>query len=603
MATSFTKQFKRVIAIDVETERITQECNAARHKKAKMFSAAIAYKKGGKVVSVAKPWTRKWRDYLAKLAEDDTILWVVHNASFDIPALRLRGVNIKDGCYADTMLLSYLIEPAAKHSLKECAIRYNVGVSKIDFHDFSKLSKEMLVYNARDAEVTLKLYYVLDRELLKDEAAYKEYVDIDLPYIRVIIEMEQTGFTLDKEGLEEVEVYTRREMLKLEARLHELVPYVPGKEKIYKAGKYTRGGITTYNHCALLQFNPNSTAHIEWALKASGWEPGKDAEKTKSGKLSLSKNVLEGLAQQYELAKTLTEFRKVSKLHGTYLMKWRANLDGLCRIYANFNYTATRTGRLSSSGGTAGNLQNIPVRGEMGKAIRKLIVAPKGYDLVIGDLSNFEARVLAHYLATLMGDDSLAKAFIAKLDLHQFNADKIGISRPEAKTLLYLYLYGGQAGRLAKALGVTLKKAEEILKSLEVNFPALAQFKGVVIKMLKKRNGVLHDKLGRRLVYREINSRDKKLAAKAERQIVNSLMQGLNASVMRLLTNRSWEVVKRFNGYFVGSIHDEIIVMIPKKYASTAATLLTKIWSTCDVIAPVPIVTEFKAVSNWSEAK
>jgi DNA polymerase-1 len=415
--------------------------------------------------------------------------------------------------------------------------------------------------------------------------------------------MEKTGFTLNKEALEALEVKTRRELLRLEARLHELVPYVPGKEKIYKSGKYTRGGVTTYDHCQLLQFNPNSTAHIEWALKAAGWKPGKDAEKTKSGKLSLAKNVLESLASKFELAKALVDFRKVTKLHGTYLMKWRQNLDGLCRIYANFNYTATRTGRLSSSGGTAGNLQNIPARGDMGTEIRKLVVAPEGYNLVIGDLSNFEARVLAHYLATVMGDGALAEAFINKLDLHQFNADKIGITRPEAKTLLYLYLYGGQAARLAKSLGVSVQRAEEILKSLEVNFPALANFRSVVIKMLKKRGGVLHDKLGRRLVYREILSRDKRLVAKAERQIVNSLMQGLNATVMRQLTNDSWDIVKEYGGKFVGSIHDEIIVMVPKAMSKIVADKLTKVWSSSQVLAPVPIVTEFKAVSNWSEAK
>lgn len=603
MTTSFTSRFKRVISCDIESERITIERNAARHKAATVFSVAIAFKSKGKIKSVARPWTRKWRDYLAKLAQDPETLWVFHNASFDVPALRLRGVPINDDNFADSLLLSYLIDPSQKHSLKEVARRYNLENGKIEFHDFSKLSKEMLEYNARDAEVTLKLYHILDKELLKDEAAYKEYVDVDLRYLRVILEMEKTGFTLDKDALEEVEVKTRREMLRLEARLHELVPYVPGKEKEYKSGKYTRGGVTIYNHCQLLQFNPNSTAHIEWALKASGWTPGKDAEKTKTGKLSLSKNVLESLSAKFELAKTLTEFRKVTKLQGTYLMKWRQNLDKLCRIYANFNYTVTRTGRLSSSGGTAGNLQNIPARGDMGKEIRKLVIAPEGYDLVIGDLSNFEARVLAHYLATVMGDDGLAKAFIANLDLHQFNADKIGITRSEAKTLLYLYLYGGQAARLAKALSVSLKRAEEILKSLEVNFPALANFKGVVIKMLKARGGILHDKLGRRLVYTEINSRDKKLAAKAERQIVNALMQALNASVMRLLTNRSWETVKKYGGFFVGSIHDEIIVMVPKHFSQRVADKLTEVWSTCDVLAPVPIVTKFKVCSNWSEAK
>jgi DNA polymerase-1 len=593
----------RYIALDIETEKITTECNAARHRKAKMFSAAIAYKSGGRIKSIAKPWTRKWRDYLAKLAEDDNNIFVFHNVSFDVAALRLRGVNIRDGQYRDTMLLSYLIEPAEKHSLKEVAKRCGIRDGKIEFHDFSKLSKEMLVYNARDAELTLKLYHILDAELRKDPEAYKEYVEIDLPYLRVILEMEKTGFTLNKEALEALEVKTRRELLRLEARLHELVPYVPGKEKIYKSGKYTRGGVTTYDHCQLLQFNPNSTAHIEWALKAAGWKPGKDAEKTKSGKLSLAKNVLESLASKFELAKALVDFRKVTKLHGTYLMKWRQNLDGLCRIYANFNYTATRTGRLSSSGGTAGNLQNIPARGEMGTEIRKLVVAPEGYNLVIGDLSNFEARVLAHYLATVMGDGALAEAFINKLDLHQFNADKIGITRPEAKTLLYLYLYGGQAARLAKSLGVSVQRAEEILKSLEVNFPALANFRSVVIKMLKKRGGVLHDKLGRRLVYREILSRDKRLVAKAERQIVNSLMQGLNATVMRQLTNDSWDIVKEYGGKFVGSIHDEIIVMVPKAMSKIVADKLTKVWSSSQVLAPVPIVTEFKAVSNWSEAK
>jgi DNA polymerase-1 len=498
--------------------------------------------------------------------------------------------------------MSYILEPGEEHSLRAVAKRCGLKQEKLHYSgDFSEFTPEMLTYNQRDAEVTLQVFEVLEEQLRKDSQAWNLYENIDLPYLEIIFEMHREGLPIDKEKLDSVEQEVRREMLRLETRLHELVPYVPGKEKIYKRGYHKASGVTKYNHCELLSFNPNSTAHIEYALRLAGWSPNDKSKKTKSGKFALSKDVLSSLESEFELAKTLLEYRKYVKLHGTYLLKWKEATKNTDRIYGNFNYAATLTGRLSSSGGTAGNLQNIPRRGSLGGQMRSIVSSTAECDLVIGDLSNFEARGLAYYLAALMGDDELAKNFVAGLDLHSFNANKIGIARDEAKTLLYLYLYGGQAGRLAESLRVPKERAEEILKSLEKNFPALANFRKVVVQALKKNKGILHDKLGRRLVYRDIFSRDRKAASKAERQIVNALLQGLNASVMRMLSVKSRRLVKASGGKFVASVHDEVLILIPKKFSELVAKRLTEIWSTDTTIMPVPIIAKFGAVSNWNE--
>lgn len=412
---------------------------------------------------------------------------VFHNAPFDVRVLREHGFEVPD--FEDTMLLAHVVDPShEEYGLNACLTRAGLD-TKLEYAppegwDTAHWTDEMAAYALVDAEQTDKLYWSLRYELEEDPKALKHYETIERPYADVILEMESTGFTLDLEKLERVRQHLTRKAAGLERVIKGVAGYVPTPAKRYSnealMGTYVaqEGGlipavttyttarsggacwvkdralvkrtnrdmklfakgedylpakfeksVVVYEHCPLVEFNPNSGAQIAERLQTLyGWEPTKF---TKTGIPSTTGEILEDL--DYPLAKMLTEYATTVKVLGSFIEPFsQKHQDGVLR--GRFKQTGTRTGRLSSSDP---NLQNVPTRSALGQHVRSLVIAPEGHVIVGIDLSNIEGRLLGEYLARIVGDFSMVEIFEAGTDFHQANADNWGVSRPDAKQLLY----------------------------------------------------------------------------------------------------------------------------------------------------------------------
>jgi DNA polymerase-1 len=246
------------------------------------------------------------------------------------------------------------------------------------------------------------------------------------------------------------------------------------------------------------------------------------------------------------------------------------------------------------------NLQNIWSSGEIGDTIRSLVTAPPGYKIVDIDLSNIEARVLAHYLSKVFGFNMLSEEFAKPdADLHQANANAWGCSRPEAKTLLFALLYGAGPGKIAIQLGCTLDHAKTLIEGVYAGMP-IKQLKEMLWKTCRQRKGIIYTAMGRRLYYPHINSKDFSKRSQAERQTFNALLQGSAADVLKILTLSILPFAHGVCAFLAGSIHDELLFYCPEAQAPRLAEYLTEQFK-APLLSHCPIAGEAKIGNTWLE--
>lgn len=534
---------------------------------------------------------------------------VFHNSSFDVGVLYNHGICTPD--FEDTMLMSYILYPQRPngHSLKEWG--EVLGYPKLEHKDFSEYTEEMGEYCKRDVDLTLKLYHTLLGELSSDPKAFSLYYNIDRPSVWTTIELERNGILVDVDQWNKQNEILNIERERLLKEIRKEVPIVPGKKsktKNMKPDDKIEGFLPCgfkdgfYHWKKWEEFNPNSGDQIEWALKEYyQWEP---KEFTPSGKACTSTEVLEGL--NYVLADLLVKYSETNKLITTYGEAFLNNVDSDGRIRANFNSCITATGRYSSSNP---NLQNIPKSGDTGDTIRKCFICPPGYKLVGIDCSSFQVRILAYYLQAVFPNNPdalvLATEFNTKEDAdpHQAVADLIGIDRKPAKALNFGNIFGFGAGKLAKMIGISIQQAQLLLKKLKKMFPSLPELKEIVWKRCKDNKGVIHDLYGRRGVYPDILSEDSELQARAQRQAFNFVIQGTEASVMKLFLLNVLELCKAYDAKLVLQVHDEIVIeAIDDDTLPGFMEELEKIFS-LDLLPGIKLKGESKKGDSWYECK
>lgn len=604
----------------------------------------------------------------------DTHVAVFHNAPFDVRVLREHGFTVTD--FEDTMLLAHVNDPShEEYSLNACLERAGLE-SKLEYAppegwDNAHWTDEMAEYAAWDAHQT-ELLYTAERDKLEQDAkALHHYETIERPYQDVILEFERTGFTLDLAKLERVRLHLQRKAAGLERVMSRVAGFIPTEAKrysnetimgyAYKApegdwipatttyttvrsggacwvadraltkqtnrdmklfdkgetylpAKFEKSAVM-YEHCPLVPFNPNSGAQVAERLQTLyGWEPAKF---TKTGIPSTTGEILEDL--DYPLAKMLTEYATTVKVLGSFIEPFsQKHDDGVLR--GRFKQTGTRTGRLSSSDP---NLQNIPTRSALGQHVRSLIVAPEGYVIVGIDLSNIEGRVLAEYLARIVGDFSMVEIFAAGTDFHQSNADNWGVSRSDAKTLLYAVIYGAGPEKVGKG---DKERGKKLMASLERNAPGIFELKERIWEEARNRGGVLHTLFGRRLVYRDIIPAEaektakrlkrekpedyadvsakqlaRSLVSRAERQIVNAVLQGTAADVLKILTLEVRPQIHRAKGLMAAAVHDELLNYIPEMYAPWVRDTLTTAFTSDTMFKYAPISGDAAIGNSWKE--
>lgn len=593
----------RYIALDTETKGLAAKLDAA------IPVWCAAFSERGKD-SYCLPWNAAKHE-IERLLDDPEVTFVFWNAAFDVAVLRVHGVDVPPGRYNDGMVMSYVWEPAGEHSLREWGIR--LGMHKGDFHDFeSGYSDEMASYCITDTQITLTAFEELKTSLESDPEALDLYLDVELPFIEVIIEMESVGLYIDKKRLPEARQQIKEKLFDIHTSIETLIPEIPGKLRELKKKKRDDqlqlkdvrlefieerpGSVFVYQEYK--PFNPNSGDQIAQVLMSQGWEPKNFSE---TGKPQTGAGILEDLdAEKYPVVPYLLENALLSKIDGTFLSAFDEMSDEHSVLRGSFNQCITLTGRLSSS---KPNLQNIPTKGELGQLCRSLVCTPNPEKLKIvsGDLSNIEGRVLAAYLLEVLDDDRLAKVFQKGEDFHSSNAELIGVTRSVAKTLLYAIAYGAGFKKIARTLSVSEKEAKRVMQSLNNKFPALPKLKQWSIEETKRNKGVFHTKFGRRLVYKSVLSSDSEKSSRSERQIFNAVLQGTAADIIKKLTIDSFDLIYEYGGRIAASVHDELLIYCPAGTAQELAETLTSVWSSSDYLGSVPITAEFKIGNTWGE--
>jgi DNA polymerase-1 len=532
-------------------------------------------------------------DALAELKavlEDPSIAKVGHDLKFDEIVLERHGVALQ-GIETDTMLASYLLDATRSgHPLEELALEH-AGYKALREEDlcgrgakaipFSQVPIETaLDYAGERSDLALQVSTTL-RDLLRTEDLDTLYRDLELPLIPVLVGIERAGVRVDAPTLLAQAQHVDRELARLAAKVYEL----SGEE-----------------------YNINSPKKLsEILFDKLGFRTETMRRTTKTKAQSTAFEVLEELAQSHDLPRLILEWRSLQKLKGTYIdaLPQLVNPD-TGRVHTCFNQAIAATGRLSSSDP---NLQNIPIRTDVGREIRRAFVAEPGHVLISADYSQIELRVLAH----LSGDDALIDAFQRGEDIHDRTALKVfgadsGLGahelRRRAKIINYALLYGKTAFTLAKDIGVTQQAAQEFINAYFAGFPAVRAFIDDLLASARH-TGVVKTMFGRRRLAPDLNNRNQQLRSRAEREAVNLPIQGTAADILKRAMIDVHAALPSLAGgrtRMILTVHDELLFEAPRETADESASALREIMERA-VPLRVPLTVDVGVGENWKEAK
>lgn len=502
--------------------------------------------------------------FLRALCGNTKIVKNIHNSKPFYAALERLGVEVKN-FGMDTLLAAYLLNPTSSdYGVERLAAEYEVPVPSAN-GEYADAARAALLPALVD-RLTTEIEQNGQLDLLKK---------IELPLAKVLAGMETVGFAVDAAGIEEYGKGLQTRIDEIQSRIYEQVGY---------------------------EFNVNSPKQLGQALfEKLGLHTGK---KTKSG-YSTNAEVLESLRYDHPAVEMILEYRGLTKLKSTYcdgLLKVIGQ-DG--RIHSSFNQTETRTGRISS---TEPNLQNIPVRTEQGRELRRFFIARPGWVLVDADYSQIELRVLAH----VADDKNMIEAFRENADIHRSTAAQVfrmpeemvtPIMRSRAKAVNFGIVYGIGAFSLSKNIGVTRKEADDYIKAYLAHYDGVRSYMNHVVELAKER-GYAETLFGRRRYLPELTSSNFNLRSFGERVAMNMPIQGTAADIIKIAMIRVAERLTRekMQAQLILQVHDELIVEAPQEEAEAAAKLLTEEMQNA-VSLSVPMLAEAKIGKTWYDAK
>ncbi len=514
--------------------------------------------------------------------EKKEIRKICQNGKYDIAILRSHGVETAN-FYFDTMLASYILDPDQKHNMDDLSEKYLnyspirlselIGNKKNPDLIFDAPAEKLSDYSCEDADVTYKLYKKLGAELEKEGLSSLAF-DVEFPLVKVLEDMERNGVRIDTGMLKNLSDDLAAMMEEQTSRIHSL------------AGE---------------TFNINSTQQLQKILFTKlGLTP---ASKTKTG-YSTDAKTLETLRGEHDIIDLLLEYRQVSKLKSTYAdaLPLLINPD-TGRIHTSFNQTVASTGRLSSNDP---NLQNIPIRTELGKEIRKAFVPRDDKHLILSaDYSQIELRIMAH----ISGDVNLIKAFKDGEDIHRSTASKIfnvppdqvnSDMRRKAKEVNFGILYGLGPFGLKQRLGITQGQAKEIIDSYFRTFPNVKMFMNQCVLKAKEK-GYAETLLGRRRYLKNINSKNAAVRQFEERVAVNMPIQGTAADMIKIAMIKTFKGLKGKKTKMLLQVHDELVFDLYKNETEELIPMI-KEWMESAMPLDVPILVETGTGTNWLDA-
>jgi DNA polymerase-1 len=526
-------------------------------------------------------------DLLRPVLEDEAVLKVGHDLKVDTIVLARYGITLR-GVDLDTMLAGYLLDARFAHPVEELAIEY-VGYKALRDEDVcgrgvkTVTFDEIPVETARDyagerADLAVQLSAPL-RALLRGEELERLYCEIERPLIPVLVDLERVGVRVDGAALQAQSERVEQELSRLAGEIYRM------------AGE---------------EFNINSPKKLSEVLfDRMGLRTETIRRTTKTKAQSTAFEVLEELALTHELPRLVLEWRALQKLKGTYIdaLPQLVNPE-TGRVHTCFNHAVT--GRLSSSDP---NLQNIPIRTELGRSIRSAFVADSGHLLISADYSQIELRVLAH----MSGDAALVEAFRRDEDIHDRTALKVfgadsGLSEHElrrrAKIINYALLYGKQAFTLAKDIGVSRQEAQAFIDAYFAGFPAVRAFIDGLLARARE-TGVVKTLFGRRRLVPDLNNKNGQLRGRAEREAVNMPIQGTAADILKRAMIDVHTALPDVTGgrtRMILTVHDELLFEAPEADAEEAAARVKELMEGA-VQLSVPLVVEVGVAPNWRDAK
>ena len=520
------------------------------------------------------------------LYENPSILKIGQNIKYDMQVLANYGITLKGDLW-DTMVAHYLIQPELRHNmdlLAEVYLNYKtihidelIGPKGKKQRSMRELTPaEVYEYAAEDADVTLKLKRVLEPKL-KEVGADRLFHDIEMPLIPVLADMERNGVCIDTESLAETSKAFTQRMNDIEQQIYAL------------AGE---------------QFNISSPKQVGDIL-FSKLKIVEKPKKTKTGQFVTSEEVLQTLKGKHEIVEKILDYRGLRKLLSTYIDTLPQLINPKTQhIHTSFNQTVTATGRLSSSDP---NLQNIPVRGEDGKEIRKAFIPEPGCLFFSADYSQIELRVMAH----LSGDENMIDAFIQGHDIHAATAAniyKVGIDevtsdqRRKAKRANFGIIYGITVFGLAERLEIDRAEARELINGYFETFPKVREYMEQA-KETARQKGYVETFFHRRRYLPDINSRNATVRGFAERNAINAPIQGSAADIIKVAMIRIYQRFKEehLRSKMILQVHDELnFSVVPEEKGRVEAIVKEEMENAYHL--RVPLVADAGWGANWLEA-
>ncbi len=570
-----------IVAFDTETTGIDA-------MSAEMVGMSFAVE-GGRAWYVAVPENQaeaqEFVDAFRPFFENEGQIKVGQNLKYDLTILSHYGVEVKGELF-DTMLAHYVVEPEQRHNMDHLAETYlhyrtihieeliGTGRQQKNMRDLAP--SEICDYACEDADVTLRLYPIL-REKMAECDVTDVFSKIEMPLLPVLARIEQNGVRLDTEALRQTGDDFRARLQTLEEEVYALAGH-----------EFT---ITSPKQVGTVLFEE---------LKIS-----EKARKTKTGQYSTSEEVLETLRDKHPIVEKILAHRALKKLLSTYVEALPKLINARTgRIHTSFNQAVTATGRLSSSNP---NLQNIPVRGEDGREIRKAFVPDEDCTFFSADYSQIELRIMAH----LSGDEHMIADFNAGHDIHAATAARIfhksieEVTRDErrkAKTANFGIIYGISAFGLSERLGIPRGEAKELIDSYFDTYPKVKEFMSTCIERAQERGYILTE-FKRRRYLADINSRNATVRGYAERNAVNAPIQGTAADIIKVamvaIDRRLRE--EHLDTKMILQVHDELNFSVPLRELDTVRQLVVEEMERAYSMR-VPLLAECGSGTNWLEA-
>ncbi len=520
-------------------------------------------------------------DSLKPLLEAPDLDKTAHNSKYDITILAEYGIVVNNLTF-DTMIAAHLLNEKSLGLKALTFSRLGIEMTPITTLIGSRAKQismsqvevnQAADYACADADMTLRLTELLKPEL-HQQGLWSLFAEVELPLVPVLIAMERKGIALDTDLLRQMSYRLGEQLLRLEAEIYNWAGH---------------------------QFNINSPQQLSSVLFEELKLPS--ARKTKSG-YSTGASILEELRSVHPIIEHILEYRQLAKLKSTYIDALPALLNSKTgRVHTSFNQTRTATGRLSSS---EPNLQNIPVRGELGKQVRQAFIAPPNFRLLAGDYSQIDLRVLAH----LSQDKSLLDAFLQDEDIHAATAARLfGVGASEvtpdmrrlAKTVNFGVIYGMSDYGLEQATELSRDEATQFIASYFTQHPGVEQYIEAT-KQQARQTGYVQTLLGRRRYIPEINSSNRQVREAAERMAINMPVQGTSADIIKVaMINLYREMQKRqLKSKMLLQVHDELIFEVPQDEIEEMHQLVPETMSTA-VKLSVPLKVDIKTGNNWGE--